>query len=236
MKRIRVVIAVATPLWDESVSREMNRFKDPDTELEIVHLDRGPESIEDAFDDVWAAQGTLQEVLRAEQEGCQGVIIYCYADPALHAAKIGVRIPVVGLGEASAHFASLLGPRFGIITVGPPDSGGWLLDMDNLRVHELDHKCVGVKTIGIPVLGLAGGERVKERVVEAGRDLMSEGATVLTLGCGSLFSMADAVSAELGVPVILPAAAALKLCEAMIVMGVAQSKRAYTPPAEKNRC
>ena len=102
---MRVICPVATSLWDEPVSAEMARFKDPDTVIEVVHLQTGPESLEDLCDDAYAAQGTLEEVMRAEQDGADGVIIYCYGDPALRAAKTAVSIPVVGLAEASSHLA-----------------------------------------------------------------------------------------------------------------------------------
>lgn len=233
MKRVRVVIPVTTSIWDEPVSVEMARFKDPDTVIEIVHLQRGPESIEDLCDDAYAAQATLEEVVRAEQDDADGVIIYCFGDPALRASKTAVSIPVIGLAEASAHLASILGPRFGIISVGPPQAG--LVDMDNLRVYELAHKCVGSSTIGVPVLELSRGDEL-ERVVQVGRRLIEKGASVLVLGCGGLLDVAEAASAELAVPVILPAAAALKLCEAMIVIGVSHSKMAFGAPSEKRRC
>ena len=107
--------------------------------------------------------------------------------------------------------------------------------MDNLRVYEFAHKCVGSYTIGVPVLELSRGDELK-RVVEVGRRLIEKGASVLVLGCGGLLDVAEAASAELAVPVILPAAAALKLCEAMIVMGVSHSKMAFGAPSEKRRC
>jgi allantoin racemase len=232
VKRVRVIIPVATSLWDESVSAQMARFKDPDTVIEVVHLPMGPEALEDFYDEAYAVRETLEEVVRAQKEDADGVIIYCYGDPALRAAKTAVSIPVVGLAEASSHLASLLGPRFGIVSVGPPH--GALADMDNLRVYELAHKCVGSETIGVPVLELPGGNEL-ERVVQVGRSLIEKGASVLVLGCGGLLDVAEAASAELGVPVIMPAAAALKLCEAMIVIGLSHSKMAFGTPGNKER-
>jgi allantoin racemase len=176
----------------------------------------------------------LQEVEKAAKEGYDGIIIYCYGDPALQAAKQAVRIPVVGLGEASAIFALLLGHKFGILTAGPPEAGTFL--MDNLKMYELDHRCVGVLPIGVPVLDLKeGDEKEKSLLVELGRGLIEKGADVIVLGCGSILGVAEAASRELGVPVVIPAAAALKMCEAMISMGVAQSKKGFYPPAAKRR-
>jgi allantoin racemase len=233
-KRIKIIVPVTTSMWNEPTLREMQKYKDSDTSLDVVNLERGSESIEDSYDVPWSANFTLQEVEKAAAEGYDGIIIYCYGDPALQAAKQAVRIPVVGLGEASAIFALLLGHRFGVLTAGPPEAGTFL--MDNLRMYELDHRCVGVLPIGVPVLDLKeGGEKERTVLVELGRGLMDKGADVIVLGCGSILGVAEAVSHELGIPVVIPAAAALKMCEAMISMGVAQSKKGFYPPAAKRR-
>lgn len=235
MKRIRVIVPVATAIWDDPVRDEFEHFKEADTEIDVIHLDSGPEAIEDAFDEAWATPGTLQQVLLAEEQGFAGAIVYCFADPALRAAKVGVCIPVVGLGEASAHFASLLGPRFGVVSVGPAGSNGWLVEEENLRIYELDHKCVGFVSVETGVLALGGAEELARRVLSAGRDLVNRGASVLVLGCGGLLGVDQQLSSELQVPVIVPGRVALKLCEAMVTLGLAHSKRAFTSPASKSR-
>lgn len=234
-KRIKIIVPVATSIWNEPTLREMEKYKDSETSLDIINLEKGSESIEGSYDDVWCAIFALQEVEKAAKEGYDGIIIYCYGDPALRAAKEAVEIPVVGLGEASAIFALLLGHKFGILTAGPLESGAYLI-MDNLKMYELDHKCVGVLSIGVPVLDLKeGNEKERSSLIELGRGLIEKGADVIILGCGSILGVAEAVSCELGIPVIIPAAAALKMCEAMISMGAAQSKKGFYPPTVKKR-
>ncbi|MGB6371344.1 MAG: aspartate/glutamate racemase family protein [Atribacterota bacterium] len=235
-KRIKIIVPVATSIWNEPTLREIEKYKDSETSLDIINLQKGPESIEGSYDEVWSAIFTLQEVEKAAKEGYDGIIIYCYGDPALRAAKEAVEIPVVGLGEASAIFALLLGHKFGILTVGPPESDAGAYLMDNLKMYELDHKCVDVLSIGVPVVDLKeGDEKERSLVIELGRGLIEKGADVIILGCGSILGVAEAASCELGIPVIIPAAAALKMCEAMISMGVAQSKKGFYPPAAKKR-
>ena len=234
MKKIKVVVPVATPIWDEVVLKEMQKYKDSDTLIEICHLETGAESIENAFDEAWCALPTLLEVIKAEKEGYDGVIIYCYGDPGLKAAREGVNIPVVAIGEASAHIASIIGRKFGIITAGPPEAGPYLLD--NLKVYELDHKCVGVRSLGIPVMSLIGTEQdALTALLRVGKEMVEQGADVLILGCGSILGIADKASRELGVPIVLPAAASIKLCESLIAMGISQSKKGYPAPHDKKR-
>jgi allantoin racemase len=234
MKRIKVVVPVATPVWNGPTLAEMNRYKDDSTSIDVVNIEKGSESIENAFDEAWCALPTLQAVIQAEREGYDGVIIYCYGDPAVKAAKEGVRIPVVGIGEASACVAAFIGRKFGIITAGPAEAGSYILD--NLKVYELDHKCIGVRSVGIPVLSLIGSEEEElKAVVRVGREMLEQGADVLVLGCGSMLGVAEKASRELGVPIVVPAAAALKLCEGLIAMGLTQSKKGYAMPPSKKR-
>lgn len=234
MKRIKVIVPVATEIWNSSVLEELNRYKDSDTSIRIVNLEKGSESIENAFDEAWNALPTLMEVLKAEKEGYDGVIIYCFGDPSLKAAKEAVKIPVVGIGEASAYFASLIGRKFAIITAGPPDAGGYILD--NLKTYELDHKCLGVFSIGIPVLSLTESkEEELKALLRIGAEAIQKGSDVLVLGCGSMLGVAEEASRNLGVPIVLPAAAAIKLCESLISMGIAQSKKAFPQPPLKKR-
>jgi allantoin racemase len=234
MSRIKVVVPVATSIWNKGALAAMEKVKETQTVINVTNVERGAESIEDSFDEAWSALPTLQAAMMAEKEGYDGVIIYCYGDPSVRAAKEMLTIPVVGIGEASAIVACSIGYRFGVITAGPPGAGQYLFD--NLKIYELDHKCVGVRSVGIPVLSLVGAEEdEEERLVQIGKEMLQDGADVLVLGCGSMLGVAESASKRLGVPIVLPAAAALKLCEAMISMRLSQSKKAFPVPEEKTR-
>ncbi len=227
MPRIRVVVASSADVWDVGVAAELERYKGPGTTIEVVHLASGPASIEDAVGEARAIGPVLDELIRAEAEGCDGAIIYCFGDPALGAARRAVGIPVAGLAEAANTLASIVGGRFGIITAGAPEAGTERLLLDHLIATELAHRCVGVLSLGIPVLGLAGEEEVDElgRAVALGRTLVERGAGALVLGCGGILGLEDALRDEVGVPVIVPAAAALHLCETMLALGVSNCRR-----------
>jgi len=50
-----------------------------------------------------------------------------------------------------------------------------------------------------------------------------------------MLGMEKRITNELGVPVVVPGIAALKVCEDLIEMGLAQSKRFFALPPEKER-
>jgi allantoin racemase len=234
MKRIKVVVPVSSDMWNIPVKELMERHKDPDTELYVVNIEKGPESLECTYDEVMAEMFTLLEAEKAQAEGFDGVIIYCGSDPGLRAAKEKLAIPAVGLGESSYHLASLIGSSFGIITVGPPDLVATQCRRvrDHLKVYALEHKCASVRSVAIPVIDLET-EKVKqeERLFTEVRQAIDEdGADTIVLGCGGMLGVEERISKELGVPVIVPGVAALKVCELLIRIGLAQSKRCFAPP------
>lgn len=240
MKRIKVVVPVSSDMWNALVQQMMERYKDPDTELQVVNLTKGPESVECTYDEVMAEMYTLQEVEKAPEEGFDGVIIYCGGDPGLRAAKEKLDIPVVGIGESSYHLASLLGSFFSVITVGPPDlvATKCRCVRDHLKLYALDHKCVSVRSVAIPVIDLEKEKAKQEERVftEAKKAVEEDGADTIVLGCGGMLNVAEQVSNRLGVPVIIPGLAALKTCELLIRIGLTQSKRCFgTPPSDKKR-
>lgn len=205
---------------------------DSDTTVEVVNLDRGPESIECMYDEETVAPFVIEAVVRTEEEGADAAVIYCFGNPALEGAREAVSIPVVGLGEAAEVAAMPLGDRFGIISTLPEAVPR---HYRKARLLGTDAKLAAVVPLGLKVLELRERARVIEAALAAGHELLARGAQVVVLGCGSLLEVADELGKELGVPVVIPAVAAIKLAETYIKMGVAHSRLAYPRPPEKLR-
>ncbi len=230
VKRIRVVVPVSTDEWNAPVRNLLEDYKDANTQIDIVNIEDGPEAIECCYDEVFAATFFVREAERAEQEGYTGVIDYCFDDPGLRAAKERLDIPVVGLSEASFHIASLLGSKFSVISAGPPDCT--FTDIKDLvRLYGFSDKCASVRSVAIPILELQTGTdaQAKKLLEEAKKAVEQDGADVIVLGCGSILVLTEEISA-LGVPVVVPGIAALKLCEDLIDMRLAQSKQCFRIP------
>lgn len=237
MRRIKVVVPVATDLWNDGIRAELKRWKNPDTDIDVVNIEHGPESIECNYDIAWAELFAVREAEEAKDEGYDGVILYCFGDPGLRAAKEALEIPVVGIGEASIHMASLLGNRFSIIAAGPSKETVLGHLEPNLKVYGFDARCASIGFLNIPVLKLGEDKAITiQRIVEeADRSIKEDGADVVVLGCGSMLGVANKVSQQVGVPVVVPGVAALKICEDLIELGFSQSKRYFAKPPRKLR-
>jgi allantoin racemase len=92
----------------------------PGTRITAVNPPDGPVSIEGYFDEAYSVPGLLGEMARYEQSAdaasITGYVIACFDDTGLDAARCAARAPVVGIGEAAFHLASLVAGKFSVIT------------------------------------------------------------------------------------------------------------------------
>jgi allantoin racemase len=230
-------IFVINPNTSESVTdhirRELERIKRPDTELTVVNPEHGPVSIESAYDEALAGPPTLELVRQANQQGYDAIILACFSDPALEAAKEISDIPVIGIEEATLHVAAMLGHKFSIMTslarrVPTRDV--------HVRLRGLESAFASAPAIDMPVLEMdANPAKAKARIMDLARAAVkNDGAEVIVLGCAGLSGYAADIERELGAVVLDPTAVALKIAEALTDLGLRHSKAGLfsTPPVK----
>jgi allantoin racemase len=231
--RIMVINPNTSISMTEHLRRELEAIKRPDTELSVVCPATGPVSIESAYDEAVAVPPTLELVQQANEEGYDGIILACFSDPGIHAAKEISDIPVVGIQEASLHAAAMLGYKFTILTPLPQRIPH---KHEEVRRYRLESSLASVRALGMTVAETdADPERTKQRILEtASRAAEEDGAEVMILGCAGMAGYAGEVERKLGVTVLDPSAVALKMCEALVDAGVRHSKRAlFAQPPKK---
>ena len=84
------------------------------SEVVAVTAARGPSSIESAADTA-VAFGEVAAMVQANP-GLDGYLISCFGDPGLDAARELAAAPVIGIGEAAFHLASLIAGKFVAVT------------------------------------------------------------------------------------------------------------------------
>lgn len=203
----------------------------PQASVEVWDVEGGPSSIESMYEEYLAVPGALARIQEAASAGYDGVVLGCFGDPGVDAARELVSIPVVGPGEAGMLFAASLGHRFSIVTI-----------LDSV-IHPLrrlardvgvETKLASVRAVNIPVLELAHDRKgTFDRMLEAGemaRDI--DAADTLVLGCMTMAFLGEhrELGKALGIPVVNPVQASLKLVESLVAMGLAHSKRAFPVP------
>lgn len=207
--------------------RELSAFVSETTELFMECLTHTEVCLDSAADIVLAGPEILSMARKAERDGFDAVILYCFSDPALEACRQCLTIPVIGAGQA----ACLMIPQVGY--------HGTVLLADDRRIPEkMASVCrTGLQTgrilnfRGIALEGLScvsDRESVIEKLCRAGKQaLLEQPSQVIVLGCLSFLGMAQELEKKLGVPVIDPAALSVSMAELMVRQGLHSSKRAY---------
>jgi allantoin racemase len=220
-------IFVINPNTSESVTehirRELEKIKRPDTELTVVNPEHGPLSIESAYDEMIAEQPTLELVRKANNERYNAIVLACFSDPALDAAKEISDIPVIGIEEVTLHMAAMLGHKFSIIT---SLSSRVPIRELHVRLRGLESTFASARAMSMPVLEMdANPAEAKARILELARQAVQEdGAEVIVLGCAGLTGYAKDIQCQLGVAVLDPTVVAFKTAEAITDLGLRHSK------------
>jgi allantoin racemase len=234
--RLRFIHAM-TGSSQEFLTREKEillGFASPGTEIEICKIKNGAASIESKFDIYIGAVETLQLVKEAEEQGFDGVVVTCFGNANIEPARELVSIPVVGSGMAAMLLAASLGHKFSVVATLPAARRRHELEAWKTGVHQ---KLASVRDIGTRVLAIEDNvERTKQAMIETGRKCIEEdGAEVLVPGCFGFIGLAREMQEVLGVPVIDPAGAAVRLVETLVKLGLSQSKLSYPTPPPKSR-
>ena len=202
-------------------------------------MSQGTVSIEDAYDEAQNEPHILDKIRLAERSGFSAVVIDCFGDPALDAARELVRIPVVGVAQSACHLAAQLAPRFSIINTVPEFAH---IDHSLVVKYGLSQHLASVITINIPVLSLeAHRKRTVRTLANAVKEAANEdGAQAVVLGCTGMSSLMTALQKHvaeegLDLPIIEPLRAAIYNAVAWILAGYGQSKEAYMEPRRKKR-
>jgi allantoin racemase len=231
--KIMVINPNTSQSMTDHLRKELQQIKRSDTELTVVCALRGPETIESAYDEAYAIPPTLELVKKANVEGYDAVILACFSDPGLDAAREVSDIPVLGIEESSLHMAAMLGARFSVMT---PRRQRIPFREEHVHVRGLSHFLASVRSLDLSVADTdRDPELTKRRVLEVARLAADEdGAEVIILGCAGMAGYAPEIEAKLGVKVLDPSAVALKLAEAMVDLKLAHCKRAlYATPPKK---
>jgi len=216
----------------ESVVRE-------GVDVQVISLEEGPASIECEYDVVRAEPGILQAVRGAEESGAAALMISCFSDPGIDAAREIARIPIIGAGETSMYLAAMLGQRFSIVTVLPEVKPRmWR----RAHTYGLASKLASIRDIQIPVRELEKEwQMIEQKLFEESRTAIeADGAHAITLGCTGMVGMAETLQKDLWeasyeVPVIDPVPAMIKFAEGIIDMKLSYSKITYPLPPAKER-
>jgi len=228
-----VRILVISPVVSEELLKGdheyFRRLADPMTEVEFVSIGKGPTPIETFHDAVYAGPEILR-LVREKHATVDAMMVNCFADPAVDAAREITDKVVLGPAETSMSVALHLGARFSVVSVLPntPYWVSW-----QVKKQGIESRLASAIGIDIPVLEMgATAQTTVNKIVKAAELAINrDGAEVIVLGCTGMVSVAQAVRERLSVPVVEPAATTFKMAELLVKLGLCHHRGGLYLPA-----
>lgn len=214
MRHILVVNPNSTVSMTEKIGAAARKAAGTATRISAANPTDAPPAIQGREDGEAALPGLIELISQrlAEDASISAVIIACFDDTGLLQLRRSLSVPVVGIGEAAYHLASLSAEKFSVVTtlsVSVP------VLLENLIQIGLATRCARVRASEVPVLDLENplsDARVKVEA-EIERALREDGCGAIALGCAGMADLAGDLTLKFGVPVIDGVASAVRLAE-----------------------
>lgn len=230
--RILVVNVNTTESMTDSIAEQAQAVANPGTEIVGLTPFFGADSVEGNYESYLAAVAVLDRVL-AYDEPFDAVIQAGFGEHGREGLQEVLDVPVVDITDAAAHLACLLGYRYSVVTT--LDRTVPLIE-ERLLLAGVSQHCASVRASGLSVLELEGDREVVLAAIvdQAVKAIKEDGAEVLVLGCGGMAGLDAAVREATGAPTVDGVAAAVKLAESLVGLGLTTSKvRTYAAPRPK---
>jgi allantoin racemase len=231
--RLHIVNPNTTAAMTAKIAAAARAVALPDTVIDARQPSMGPVSIEGFYDEAFAVPGMLGCIRDADRDGAGAHIIACFDDTGLDAARAIARAPVIGIGEAAFHMASLIAARFSVVTT----LGVSIVPIEhNLRKYGLSERCARVRAAEVPVLALE--ERNADAITKISNEIRTtitdDRAEAIVLGCAGMADLAGELAEMHGLPVVDGVTAAVALAEALVRLGLKTSRLGpYAAPRPK---
>ncbi|MBI4522327.1 MAG: hypothetical protein HY695_00800 [Deltaproteobacteria bacterium] len=170
----------------------------------------------------------VKKIIEAERNGFDAVVQSNTFDPGVEAARLAVRIPVVGPLRSSCHFAASLCDRFGFI-VPLETHAPYVARL--MQTYGMERFVTDIKAVNVYEADMSKQHQsIVQRAIGLAREMIDRGAqAIIPLG-GLLFPYEvdpKEVEDEVGVPVINTKAVAIRFAELMVISKTSHSLKSY---------
>ena len=203
----------------------------PGTDI-VAWTNRDGPAVVDSFYGDASAGRPLARGLRAMTPAPDAVVLAGFGDYGTAAVKDALDVPVVSMAEAAMSLAVLLCHRFAIVTTAPR-----MIPYTEDLVDALGFgpRCAGVRAVILPPLDevpVADARVAGLLASEIERLRADTRADLVILGGARLSPCAAALGTLTAVPVVEPVACGVQVAEALVRLGLRQSKagKYATPP------
>jgi Asp/Glu/hydantoin racemase len=225
-REMRIWWQSSTPIhrlhdYRNTLTAHLDLIKRSDSEIHINGVDNGSMDLQyNAIVAInsFAPGGVLNKMIQAGEKGYDAIAIGCFLDPAMQEAREILKIPVLGLGEASMLAACMYGHKFSGVAFHAKQAQYY-----NRKAFEygLASRHVPFGDLGIDFNQVQNafvnpGE-MREHFIKEARRLASQGAEVILAACATVNAIIrrENINEVDGALVMDCNAVLLKLTEAM---------------------
>ena len=230
-RKICIINPNTTKAMTHKIDLTAKKFASADTEIVSVEPSVGPESIEGFYDEAFCIPGLVEEI--EKHSDADSYIIACFDDTGLEVIRSITEKPVIGIGEAAYHIATMVAGNFTVITTL---SRSIRPLTHNLKKYGLFENCVKVTAIEVPVLDLENIS--KENLDKLNKGIQdtkeNDNAEAIILGCAGMADLAKNLETKHKLPVIEGVSSAVVLAESLVNLQIKTSKvGSYALPRKK---
>ena len=113
-RKICIINPNNTKAMTHKIDLTAKKFASVDSEIISVEPNVGPESIEGFYDEAFCIPGLIEEIKK--NDDADAYISACFDDTGLEVVRSITEKPVIGIGEAAYHVATMVSGNFTVIT------------------------------------------------------------------------------------------------------------------------
>lgn len=191
-----------------------------DTAVDLLWLEKGYSEPTYIWTESYNAIEICKTCFRAWGKGYDGIVIGCTQDPGLIEARSIVGIPVTGVTESSAVFASTLGKNFSFVCLLPSEAASI---EDRIKRYGLSDRLASIRHTKLSAVEAKElyerPEKLTSVFIDVARKAIQEDkAEVIIAGCTILSSLLTHRKKHMidNVPIIDPVWAGIKMVEVLV--------------------
>ena len=206
--------------YESAMLEHMASVKGTETQVDIEGVPLMiPQSTEHAYMEYLALPQTIENAVRAEERGYEGLVIGCFTDPGHDILKSALHIPVTFSGEASMYGACLLGKKFTFLARTENTARRIAA---NVKLYGLSEKAVLYGVLNAPLQLLAQSFQDPADIIKIFyskcEEVIKRGAEVIIPACGilSVLLAANKIKTYKGAVILDTLAFSLKFAEILV--------------------
>lgn len=220
--RILVINPNTSEEMTAAIAKSAEAAASPGTSVTTVQPAFGPRAIDSAAE-AYIAAAAVMDLERGIGPDVDAVVLAGFGEPGRDGLAELLDVPVLDICTASAQVALMLGRSYSVVTTLQRSVA---MIEDRLESAGLLARCASVRACGWSTAQVDADPSgsVAAILAEAEIAVRDEHAEVICLGCGGMAGLPEAITASLGVPVVDGVAAAVRLAEAVVGLGLRTSK------------